>query len=74
MEPKNVNMIKTIDPVIIPFFAILILSSLEYLSVIATKIGVIPNGLTRAKRVERHNARYCNSILIKLFIYILSGA
>ena len=32
------------------------------------------NGLTRAKRVERHRARYCNSILIKLFIYIFSGA
>ena len=37
-------------------------------------MGVIPSGLTSAKRVERQSSKYCNSIFKKFCIYIFSGA
>ena len=73
-EPSSVKIIKTIDPVKIPFLAIFTWSVLVKLSVIAAKIGVIPNGFTTVNKVDKQKNRYWISILKKLNNYIFSGA
>jgi len=50
------------DPVIIPFLAILAWSLLGKLSVIAAKIGVIPKGFTTVNKVDMQNAKYWISV------------
>ena len=61
-EPRSVKIIKTIDPVKIPFLAIFTWSALLKLSVIAAKIGVIPRGFTTVNKVDKQKNRYWTSI------------
>ena len=54
-DPKYANVIKTINPVSTPFFAIVFCSLSENLSVKVKKIGAIPIGLIKVNKVDKQS-------------------